>query len=142
MASAFSLIDWSYEAIHNSTLRSFLETRTSEEAVMQSPLGSFFDMDRYRRIRTTFFNTAVSPASRSRSFVPIGMEIRRWMAQRPFLGDVAHALNNLAPKGMVGRPKERSHRATFRLLSRVAQATLFHDMLGRRSPWRFGPLSS
>jgi len=127
VASAFSLIDWSYESIHNPGLRSFLERQTSEEAVMQTPLGGYLDWDRFLRVRSEFFKTPVSRTSRSRSYVPIAMEVRRWMAQSPALRNVVRLLDQVAPKGIVGRPQERSHRATFRMLFRVAEVTLFYN---------------
>lgn len=136
VASAFSLIDWGFEGVHNPQLRRFLEQRTAVEAVLQTPLGRLIDEDRLSDLRSRFFGAKVAPTSRSTSYVPIGMELRRWMMQSPALRRLARVMNSVAPKGIVGRPQRMSQRAIFRLLIRIALTTLFCEQIesGRFRP--------
>ena len=126
VASSFSLIDWGYEAIREESLRDWLEKNTSPDVVSDTPLHRFLDPARLAAVRSRFFSSQPTRASRAPTYLPKAMEVRRWLARRPWLGGVSRTLDRLAPKGVFGRPPRGSHAATFRLLARVALVAVFH----------------
>jgi hypothetical protein len=133
------LIDWSYEAVSEPGLRDFLERHTSEEALARTPLFKYFDLDAYREARTRFFAASVTRVSRDPSFVRVGMDIRRWLARNRPLREISRALDRIAPKGVIGRPRRGSHADVFRLLSRVALVSLLQDAIDSKAFTGDGP---
>jgi hypothetical protein len=138
VASAFSLIDWGHEALHEPTLNAWLERYTSPDAVCSTPLWRLLDHDRFLAVRSRLFSAQVAPASRAPTYLPRAMEVRRLLARSPLLGGVSRALDRVAPKGVFGRPAKGSHVATFRLLARVALVSLFCEAI---DSGRFGGTS-
>jgi|GEM_PF-2982518 len=130
VASAFSLIDWGYEALHEPTLKAWLERHTSPDEVCGTPLWRLLDHDRFLAVRSRFFSAQVAPTSRAPTYLPRAMEVRRLLACSPLLGGISRALDCVAPKGVFGRPLKGSHVATFRLLARVALVSLFCEAIG------------
>ncbi|MBI5446270.1 MAG: hypothetical protein HY900_34280 [Deltaproteobacteria bacterium] len=133
VASAFSLIDWGYEAVSEPGLREFLQRHTSEEALARTPLYRYCDLGAYRDARARFFAEPVTRVSRGPSLVRVGMDIRRWLARNRPLREISRALDRIAPKGVVGRPRRRSHADTFLLLSRVALVSLLQDAIDSKA---------
>lgn len=129
VASAFSLIDWGYEAVHEPTLKAWLERYTRPEAVSRTPLWLLLDHERFLAVRSRFFSAHVAPTSRAPTYLPRAMEVRRWLARSPLLGGVSRALDRIAPKGVFGRPPKGSHVATFRLLARIALVSVFCEAI-------------
>jgi hypothetical protein len=129
VASAFSLIDWGYESVAQPRLRGFLERYSSEDALEHTPLARYIDLDAYREARSRFFSASPVPVSRAPSLVRVGMDIRRALARNPVLRHLSRALDRVAPKGVIGRPRRGSHADVFRLLSRVALVSLLQESI-------------